>query len=239
MVTLPFHQVVRATAPVFTVAIYWIFLSNDYGFLTYLSLIPVIFGVGLATYGDYYATVLGFFMTLLGAILAAVKTVVTNRMQTAGLHLTALEILYRLSPLAVVQSLLVGYFQGEVNAFQKFASQPGNLNTKAILILLINAAMAFGLNMSSFTANKKAGALTMTVAANVKQILAVLLSVAFWHLEIGWVNALGTFVHSFDLQDSNVIFGKVIACEMMTDSSWVQASWSPYLGAPGTDELSS
>lgn len=191
MVTLPFHQVVRATAPVFTVAIYRVFLSNGYGFSTYLSLIPVIFGVGLATYGDYYATILGFHMTLLGAILAAVKTVVTNRMQTTGLHLTALEILYRLSPLAVAQSLFVGYIHGEVSAFRNFASQPGNLNNKAILILLVNAAMAFGLNMTSFTANKKAGALTMTVAANLKQILTVLISITFWHLKVGWVNAVG------------------------------------------------
>ena len=193
MVTLPFHQVVRATAPVFTVAIYRIFLANGYGFSTYLSLVPVVLGVGLATYGDYYATVLGFLMTLLGAILAAIKTVVTNRMQTAGLHLTALEILHRLSPLAVVQSLFIGYVHGELSAFKQFASQPGNLNNKAILILLINAAMAFGLNVTSFTANKKAGALTMTVAANVKQILSVLLSIAFWHLKVGWVNATGMF----------------------------------------------
>lgn len=201
MVTLPFHQVVRATAPVFTVAIYRIFLSNGYGFSTYLSLVPVIVGVGLATYGDYYATVLGFYMTLLGAILAAVKTVVTNRMQTAGLRLTALEILYRLSPLAVAQSLLVGYANGEVSALQEFARQPGNLNLKAILILSINGAMAFGLNMASFTANKKAGALTMTVAANVKQTLTVLLSVAFWHLKVGWVNAVGGFEHSFETSE--------------------------------------
>ncbi len=196
MVTLPFHQVVRATAPVFTVAIYRIFFSNVYGLSTYLSLIPVILGVGLATYGDYYATVLGFYMTLLGAILAAIKTVVTNRMQTAGLHLTALEILYRLSPLAVAQSLLVGYMNGEVSAFWEFAYQPGNFNGKATMILLINAAMAFGLNLTSFTANKKAGALTMTVAANVKQILTILLSIAFWHLKVGWVNALGMCAQS-------------------------------------------
>lgn len=201
MVTLPFHQVVRATAPVFTVAIYRIFLQNGYGFSTYLSLIPVIVGVGLATYGDYYATVVGFYMTLLGAILGAIKTVVVNRMQTTGLHLTALELLYRLSPLAVAQSLLVGYYHGEVNAFQKFASQPGNLNAQAIWILLINAAMAFGLNMASFTANKKAGALTMAVAANVKQILTVLLSVAFWHLEVGRVNAVGMFEFSFETSE--------------------------------------
>lgn len=191
MVTIPFHQVVRATAPVFTVAIYRFYYSNTYSFDTYVSLIPVILGVGLATYGDYYATVLGFFMTLLGAILAALKTVVTNRMQTAGLHLTAMELLYRLSPLAVLQSLAMAYLNGEFSGIEKFLFEQGNLSMKFAFIISVNAAMAFGLNVTSFTANKKAGALTMTVAANVKQILTVLLAVIFWRLNVGFINASG------------------------------------------------
>jgi hypothetical protein len=40
---------------------------------TYLALIPVVVGVGLATYGDYHFTPAGFSLTLLGVILAAVK----------------------------------------------------------------------------------------------------------------------------------------------------------------------
>lgn len=194
MVTIPFHQVLRATTPVFTVAIYRFCYSNTYSFDTYVSLIPVIIGVGLATYGDYYATMLGFFMTLLGAILAALKTVVTNRMQTAGLHLTALELLYRLSPLAFLQSIAMAYINDEFSGIKKFLFEQGNLSMKVILIFFINAAMAFGLNVTSFTANKKTGALTMTVAANVKQILTVLLAVIFWHLKVGYINASGILI---------------------------------------------
>lgn len=196
MVTVPFHQVLRATTPVFTVAIYRFCYFNTYSFDTYVSLVPVILGVGLATYGDYYATVLGFFMTLLGAILAALKTVVTNRMQTAGLHLTALELLYRLSPLAVLQSVAMASLNGEFSGIEKFLFEKGYLSLKVVLIILINAAMAFGLNVTSFTANKKTGALTMTVAANVKQILTVLLAVVFWHLQVNLINASGILKES-------------------------------------------
>lgn len=191
MVTIPFHQVLRATTPAFTVAIYRICFSRNYSFDTYVSLVPVILGVGLATYGDYYATTMGFFMTLLGATLAAVKTVVTNRMQTAGLHFSAIELLYHLSPLAILQSICMAYYTGELGAIDKFLFEPGNLSAKPLIILLINALMAFGLNVASFTANKKAGALTITVAANVKQILTVLLGVIFWHLKVGSINAFG------------------------------------------------
>ncbi|MCJ1468366.1 UAA transporter [Pseudocyphellaria aurata] len=194
MVTIPFHQVLRATTPAFTIAIYRFYYSKTYSLDTYVSLVPVILGVGLATYGDYYATMLGFFLTLLGAILAALKTVVTNRMQTAGLHLTAIEILYRLSPLAFLQSIAMAYLNDEFSGIERFLFEQGNLSLKVFLIFLINAAMAFGLNVTSFTANKKTGALTMTVAANVKQILTVLLAVMFWHLKVGFINASGIVI---------------------------------------------
>ena len=62
------------------------------------------------------------------------------------------------------------------------------------MLFTVNGALAFALNYTSFTANKKAGALTMTVAANVKQILTVLLAVVFWGLEVGYINGVGIFV---------------------------------------------
>jgi hypothetical protein len=86
------------------------------------------------------------------------------------------------------------------------------------LALLTNGTIAFGLNVASFTANKKAGALSMTVAgmysipcqdlikvammfnnvgtnqvftANVKQVLTVLLAVAVFDLRVTWINGIG------------------------------------------------
>ena len=193
MVTLAFHQVIRAISPVFTIAIYRIVFSSTYGFSTYLSIIPVILGVALATYGDYYATTLGFLLTLLGAMLASLKTVITNRMQTAGVHFSAVELLYRLSPLAVIQSLVMAYYYGELTSFQRYAGEPGKMGQKDIALLVVNAAMAFGLNYTSFNANKKTGALTMAVAANLKQILTILLAIAFWNLKVHWISVCGKF----------------------------------------------
>jgi 1,4-dihydroxy-2-naphthoate octaprenyltransferase len=41
--------------------------------ITYASIVPVMLGVGLATFGDYYFTTIGFTLTLIGVVLAAVK----------------------------------------------------------------------------------------------------------------------------------------------------------------------
>ena len=59
------------------------------------------------------------------------------------------------------------------------------------LALAANGFLAFALNVVSFTANKKVGALSITVAANVKQVLTILFAVFLFHLTITPVNALG------------------------------------------------
>ena len=73
MVSIPFHQIMRSTTPVFTILIFRVWFGRKYSKMTYLSLIPVVAGVGLATYGDYYFSSLGFTLTLIGVLLASVK----------------------------------------------------------------------------------------------------------------------------------------------------------------------
>lgn len=60
--------------------------------------------------------------------------------------------------------------------------------------LVGNGGLAFLLNVVSFTANKKVGALTMTVAGDVKQCLSVVVGVWVFRLEVGWLNAVGIVV---------------------------------------------
>ncbi|KAI9680063.1 MAG: UAA transporter [Caeruleum heppii] len=198
LVTIPFHQVIRATTPVFTILIHRLIYSEAYPVQTYLSLFPIIVGVGLATYGDYSATLLGFLLTLTGALTAAVKTVVTNRLQTGSLELPALEILYRLSPLAAGYTLLYAWYTGELSSFRvtpfhRSSPPPTDkpLTTNLVLALLGNGILAFLLNVVSFTANKRVGALTMTVAANLKQILTILVGVLGFGFKVGACNAIG------------------------------------------------
>ena len=191
MVTVPFHQLVRAATPAFLVGIYRFIFGNTYSRETYLSLIPLVAGVALVSYGDYSATITGFSVTLLGAMLAALKTMVTNRMQTSGLHLSALELLYRMSPMAFMLSLILAYYNDEFVGVHIALYALGHF--KILLILVGNAALAFVLNYTSFSANKKAGALTMTIAGNLKQILIVVFSIVCWDLKVGTINAIGIF----------------------------------------------
>ena len=193
MVSMPFHQILRSTCPVVAVLIYRFYYCRSYSTATYLSLVPLILGVGLATYGDYYFTPLGFFLTLLGVVLAALKTIASNRLMTGSLALPALEILLRMSPLAATQSLLYAVSAGEASDFIAFISA-GHLTPAQGLALAGNGVLAFLLSVASLNTNKLAGALTMTACANLKQCLTVLLGIALFDVKVSMLNGYGMVI---------------------------------------------
>ncbi|KAI9715829.1 MAG: UAA transporter [Chrysothrix sp. TS-e1954] len=195
-VSVPFHQIARSLCPVFTILIYRLYYSRTYSTPTYLSLVPIILGIALATYGDIYFTPLGFALTLLGVLLSSLKTVVSNRLMTGSLRLPALEILLRMSPLAASQSLILSYTTGELALFHRDLLARGYLTNAKVLALAGNGALAFALNISSFATNRLAGALTLTVAGNLKQCMTILVGVAVFKVRVtGW-NGLGMGVAS-------------------------------------------
>ncbi|KZV84902.1 hypothetical protein EXIGLDRAFT_682362, partial [Exidia glandulosa HHB12029] len=167
LVTVPFHQVVRASAPLFTIGLSVALLGTRLNSQKIMTLLPVIAGVGFATYGDYYFTSWGLFLTLLGTLLASLKTVITSILQTPragsrGIKLHPLDLLLRMSPLAFIQCVLFGWYTGELERVRRFGAL--EMTSGKAFALLVNGIIAFGLNVVSFTANKKSGPLTMTVA---------------------------------------------------------------------------
>jgi len=192
MVSIPFHQIMRSTCPVFAVLIYRFRYGRTYPTDTYLSLIPLVLGVGLATYGDYYFTTAGFVLTFLGVILAVIKTVATNRIMTGALALSPLETLLRMSPLAFMQAFACAMLSGELSDFR--ASHPEGPPRSLVLALLGNGLLAFFLNVSSFSTNKVAGAVMMTICGNVKQVLTILLGIVIFGVKVGFMNGVGIVV---------------------------------------------
>ncbi|KAI9459120.1 triose-phosphate transporter family-domain-containing protein [Lactarius psammicola] len=225
LVTVPFHQVVRATTPFFTTVLSWQLINARFNRYQLSSMFLVILGVCLATYGDYYFTAWGLILTLFGTVLAALKTLATHEIQTASivarpikahprlyclrtpfgvatislaplprfrrhhLRLHPLDLLTRLSRLAVAQCVIYAYFFGEIDYVRQWFSRSNAV--EQIILLSGNGIIACALNIVSFEANRRSGALAMGVAANVKQALTVICAVWFFRLTITPLNALG------------------------------------------------
>lgn len=191
MVSVPFHQVMRSTCPVVTILIYRSVFARTYNNATYFSMIPLVLGAGLATAGDYQASLLGVLLTFLGILLACIKTIATNRLMTGPLSLSAMELLLRLSPLAAIQCMGYAYLTGELHTLRRFKQLEGGFSEPFTLALLLNACMAFALNIVSFQTNKMVGALAVTVCGNVKQALTILVGIVLFSVPVGLVNAVG------------------------------------------------
>ncbi|KAM0750483.1 TPT-domain-containing protein [Meredithblackwellia eburnea MCA 4105] len=188
-VSVPFHQCVRALTPLATIALSVAFLSKRPSRDTLLSLLPVVMGVVFATFGEYEYTTGGLILTLLGTFLAAMKTIVTNRVQVGRLKLHPLDLLIRMSPLAFMQCVLYGWWTGELDRVRIYGAT--KMTRSKATALVMNGVIAFGLNVVSFTANKKTSALTMTVAANVKQVLTIVLAVIIFHIDLNVTKVFG------------------------------------------------
>jgi hypothetical protein len=191
MVSVPFHQVMRSTCPVVTILIYRIVFGRTYSNATYLSMIPLVIGAGLATAGDYQASLLGVLLTLLGVLLACIKTIATNRLMTGPLSLSAMELLLRLSPIAAIQCMAYAYLTGELHTLRRFQQLEGGFSWSFTAAILVNACMAFALNIVSFKTNKMVGALAVTVCGNVKQALTIAVGIVLFSVPVGLLNAVG------------------------------------------------
>jgi len=201
LVTVPFHQIIRATTPMWVMLINFVWLKKQPQRIVAISLLPTILGVAIATYGDYYFTRLGFIMTVLGTVLSALKGVVTNVVQVGELKMHPLDLLFRMAPLAVLQTAFISVFSGELGRLRSEFEWTGS----KMLVLLGNGLLAGMMNFVSFTANKKTSALTMGVAGtlesgvanwlgNIKQVLSILLAVFIFSLHITASNGLGIVI---------------------------------------------
>jgi len=207
-VSLSFHQIIRSSVPAVILLIEWGWLAKSHPSSRKLSLIPLILGVIMATVGEFRDvefTTIGLILTLIGVFLAALKGVTTNLLMVGPLKMHPLQVISYMAGPAALQCILYGFVVGEVSSISSLlkrlsgdatlvAKHGGPVEYPVISLLgklAVNGLLAFILNWVSFTANKKTSALTMTVVANVKQVVSIAMAIYIFHTELSSVKLLG------------------------------------------------
>lgn len=96
-------------------------------------------------------------------------------------------------PLTAVQSLLAAFLSGEFATLTETLKTTSTVRQSMSLVLL-NGLLAFAQNFSSLHINKIAGALTMTMCANLKQAFTVVLAVNLFENHVGYFFVFGIVV---------------------------------------------
>jgi len=192
-VSVAFNQLFRATVPAFTMALSVPLLKETFSAGKKLSMTVVIIGVMVSCYGDIEFTVFGFTITLIAVVTAAVKAVVSSMVLTGEYKLHPIDLLHRMSFYSTWQSLLyaivVGEGKGLLDSYETY-------DFATFAVLAITGLLAFFLNIASFYVNKVTSALSLSIVANVKQVVVIALSFIVFASPVTLLNTLGVIIVS-------------------------------------------
>jgi len=244
-IPISFMQTIKSSVPVFTVLIQGIFLKKVFENRVYLSLIPVVGGVGLASFTEASFNMVGFLCAVFASVTTAVQAVLMSLLLASGMKkMDPINLLFYMAPISFAILLpFVCFF--ELNSIRTEWIYYGEL--EPILWLFVGGAVAFALNYSSFVVSSVVSTLTMTVSGNAKAVINIVVSVIIFGNPITFMNWIGCLVaiagvmwYQFIMMHPKpveVAKAVVERAPLLTKSPYLRSSVagrSPFLNAQGS-----
>ncbi|KAK0379369.1 triose-phosphate transporter [Colletotrichum limetticola] len=194
--SVSFIQMLKAAAPVAVLFTSWIWGVADPSMKTFYNILLIVGGVGLASFGEIEFSWIGFIFQMGGIIFEAIRLVMIQVLLKGDENaqkMDPLVSLYYYAPVCAVMNFFVAWF----SEFGKFNVE--DFNKVGFTMLLLNASVAFALNISSVFLIGKTSGLVMTLTGILKNILLIVVSVLIWHTSITALQFIGYAVALFGL----------------------------------------
>ncbi|EGG14107.1 hypothetical protein DFA_11871 [Cavenderia fasciculata] len=187
-VPVSFMQTIKSSVPLFTVIIQTMYFKKNFSKDTYLSMIPIVGGVALASINEANYNHAGFFSALIASVVTALFAIMSSVMMQQQLN--PINLLYYMAPYSfiILTPAAIGLELGPIMASWPVDSYQG---LKLVSILAFSGTIAFMLNVFTFLVIKYTSALTYTVSGNLKVILSISISILIFRNEVGISNAVG------------------------------------------------
>ncbi|KAK9069320.1 hypothetical protein SSX86_013436 [Deinandra increscens subsp. villosa] len=185
-----FTQAVGATTPFFTAVFAYLMTMKKEACLTYVTLIPVVTGVVIASGGEPSFHLFGFIMCLGATAARALKSVLQGiLLSSEGEKLNSMNLLLYMAPVAVVILLPATLLMEDNVVGITIALARKDVNV--VWYLLFNSALAYLVNLTNFLVTKHTSALTLQVLGNAKGAVAVVISIMIFKNPVSVTGMLG------------------------------------------------
>ncbi|CBJ32541.1 conserved unknown protein [Ectocarpus siliculosus] len=201
MVPVTFNQVMRSLVPVIVMVIGTQVFGKTFSRARKLAVLPIVAGVIMACYPDSASDsnpearpfrAVGVIVTVFCVMLSGLKNVVSGEMLTGDIKMPPLQLLSRMAPLALVQMAVGALALGEVSSL--VANWREIREGWALYGVAITGVGSFSLNLCSLQANKVTSPLTLSIMANIKQVLIVAASSVVFKDTASTLNKFGFVV---------------------------------------------
>uniref|UniRef100_A0A7N0TH95 Sugar phosphate transporter domain-containing protein n=1 Tax=Kalanchoe fedtschenkoi TaxID=63787 RepID=A0A7N0TH95_KALFE len=185
-----FNQAIGATTPFFTAVFAYLMTMKREAWLTYVTLIPVVVGVIIASGGEPSFHLFGFLMCVGATAARALKSVLQGiLLSSEGEKLNSMNLLLYMAPIAVVL-LLPATLYMEDNVVGITLSLARD-DIRIVWLLTFNSSLAYFVNLTNFLVTKHTSALTLQVLGNAKGAVAVVVSILIFKNPVSVTGMLG------------------------------------------------
>ncbi len=184
--SVAFIQMLKATTPVVVLLASWAMRQDTPNLRVLANISVVVLGVIIASYGEIAFVFIGFVFQTCGIVCEATRLVMVQRLLSGTEYkMDPLVSLYYFAPVCAV-----------MNGMACLVFESSTISLDAIwsvgpLILLANASVAFGLNVSVVMLIGKTSSLVLTLSGVLKDILLVFASVLIWGTVVSGLQILG------------------------------------------------
>ena len=196
---------IKALSPLFTVLSYALFFGVPYSSRTYLSLVPLIFGVVLVCTSlskSKRDDIVGFVAALGSTLIVVAQNIYSKKLlkpatsaaTNAHEKLDKVNILFYSSVCSVVLMLPMCLFY---DAKPMLAPTSPNVSIHTLYLLTVNGIVHFAQNMLAFQVLAHVSPVTYSVANLFKRVFVILVAIAWFGQDVTvtqWIGILLTFV---------------------------------------------
>lgn len=191
-VAISFTQTIKSSAPIFTVGISYVMLGEYTGPYTFVSLLPIMFGLGLCSFYEVSFNIKGFLAALSTNITECLQNVYSKLLISGeNYRYTPAELQFFTSMSSVIVQIPTCFFM--IN----FIDVQQTFSVYMMMVLVINGVSFHFQSISAYVLMGYISPVTYSVANTVKRALLIWLSVIVFGNSVTFLSGLGTVIVTF------------------------------------------